>query len=215
MNIADLRQEYMRAGLSEAQADADPLRQFERWFEDALRAKLPLPNAMTLATVTPSGAPSARIVLLKGLEQGGFVFYTNYLSRKGRELERHAQACLVLLWSDLERQVRIDGTVQKVTVEESDAYYATRPLGARHSAWASAQSETVPSREILETAMAQTRARHGEKPPRPPHWGGYRVIPLEIEFWQGRSDRLHDRLRYRHSAGTKAGTSWTIERLSP
>ncbi|HVJ23609.1 MAG TPA: pyridoxamine 5'-phosphate oxidase [Burkholderiales bacterium] len=210
MNIADLRQEYMRAGLSEAQADADPLRQFERWFEDALRAKLPLPNAMTLATVTPSGAPSARIVLLKGLEQGGFVFYTNYLSRKGRELERNARACLVLLWSDLERQVRIDGTVQKVTVEESDAYYATRPLGARHSAWASAQSETVPSREILETAMAQTRARHGEKPPRPPHWGGYRVIPLEIEFWQGRSDRLHDRLRYR-----RADTSWTIERLSP
>jgi pyridoxamine 5'-phosphate oxidase len=204
----------MRAGLSEAQADADPLRQFERWFEDALRAKLPLPNAMTLATVTPSGAPSARIVLLKGLEQGGFVFYTNYLSRKGRELERNATACLVLLWSDLERQVRIDGTVQKVTVEESDAYYATRPLGARHSAWASAQSETVPSREILETAMAQTRARHGEKPPRPPHWGGYRVIPQQIEFWQGRSDRLHDRLRYRHSPENAGGT-WTIERLSP
>jgi pyridoxamine 5'-phosphate oxidase len=210
MNIADLRQEYMRAGLSEAQADADPLRQFERWFEDALRAKLPLPNAMTLATVTPAGAPSARIVLLKGLEQGGFVFYTNYLSRKGRELERNAQACLLLLWSDLERQVRIDGTVEKVTVEESDAYYATRPLGARHSAWASAQSEIVPSREILEKAMAQTRARHGEKPPRPPHWGGYRVIPQQIEFWQGRSDRLHDRLRY-----TRAGGAWTIERLSP
>jgi pyridoxamine 5'-phosphate oxidase len=210
MNIADLRQEYMRAGLSEAQADADPLRQFERWFEDALRAKLPLPNAMTLATVTPSGAPSARIVLLKGLEQGGFVFYTNYLSRKGRELERNAKACLVLLWSDLERQVRIDGTVQKVTSAESDAYYATRPLGARHSAWASAQSETVSSRETLEKAMADTKARHGENPSRPPHWGGYRVIPLEIEFWQGRSDRLHDRLRYR-----RAGTSWTIERLSP
>jgi pyridoxamine 5'-phosphate oxidase len=210
MNIADLRQEYMRAGLSEAQADADPLRQFERWFEDALRAKLPLPNAMTLATVTPSGAPSARIVLLKGLEQGGFVFYTNYLSRKGRELERNAKACLVLLWSDLERQVRIDGTVQKVTSAESDAYYATRPLGARHSAWASAQSETVSSRETLEKAMADTKARHGENPSRPPHWGGYRVIPLEIEFWQGRSDRLHDRLRYR-----RADTSWTIERLSP
>ena len=210
MNIADLRQEYMRAGLSETQADADPLRQFERWFEDALRAKVPLPNAMTLATVTPAGSPSARIVLLKGVEQGGFVFYTNYLSRKGRELERNAKACLLLLWSDLERQVRIDGTVEKVTSAESDAYYATRPLGARHSAWASAQSAAVVSRQVLETAMDEARRRHGEKPPRPPNWGGYRVIPQEIEFWQGRSDRLHDRLRYRRSA-----SSWTIERLSP
>jgi pyridoxamine 5'-phosphate oxidase len=211
MNIADLRQEYMRAGLSEAQADADPLRQFERWFEDALRAQLPLPNAMTLATVTPAGAPSARIVLLKGLEDGGFVFYTNYLSRKGRELERSAKACLLLLWSHLERQVRIDGTVEKVTSAESDAYYATRPLGARHSAWASAQSEKVPSREVLEKAMTEARARHGEKPTRPPHWGGYRVLPQEIEFWQGRSDRLHDRLAYRRQSD---GT-WLMERLAP
>jgi pyridoxamine 5'-phosphate oxidase len=210
MNIADLRQEYMRAGLSEAQADADPLRQFERWFEDALRAQLPLPNAMTLATVTPSGAPSARIVLLKGLEQGGFVFYTNYLSRKGRELERNAKACLLLLWSHLERQVRIDGTVEKVTSAESDAYYTTRPLGARHSAWASAQSEMVADRQVLERAMENARREHGDQPPRPPHWGGYRVIPQEIEFWQGRSDRLHDRLRYRRTAST-----WTIERLAP
>jgi pyridoxamine 5'-phosphate oxidase len=210
MNIADLRQEYMRAGLSEAQADADPLRQFERWFEDALRAQLPLPNAMTLATVTPSGAPSARIVLLKGLEQGGFVFYTNYLSRKGRELERNAKACLLLLWSHLERQVRIDGTVQKVTSAESDAYYTTRPLGARHSAWASAQSEPVVDRLVLERAMENARREQGDEPPRPPHWGGYRVIPHEIEFWQGRSDRLHDRLRYR-----RADSTWTIERLSP
>src|SRR5919107_2720984 len=162
MNIADLRQEYMRAGLSEAQADADPLRQFERWFEDALRAKLPLPNAMTLATVTPEGAPSARIVLLKGVEQGAFLFYTNYLSRKGRELERRAQACLLLLWSDLERQVRIDGVVQKVTSTESDAYYATRPLGARLSAWASAQSAPVASRATLETALTEARQRHGD-----------------------------------------------------
>ena len=210
MNIADLRQEYMRAGLSEAQADADPLRQFERWFEDALRAKLPLPNAMTLATVTPAGAPSARIVLLKGLEQGGFVFYTNYLSRKGRELERSARACLLLLWSDLERQVRVDGVVQKVTAAESDAYYATRPLGARLSAWASAQSEKVESRKVLETSMEDTKRRYGDAPPRPPHWGGYRVTPQEIEFWQGRADRLHDRLVYR-----RKGDSWTIERLSP
>jgi len=210
MKIADLRQEYMRAGLSEAQADADPLRQFERWFEDALRAKLPLPNAMTLATVTAAGAPSARIVLLKGVEQGGFVFYTNYLSRKGRELDRSARACLLLLWSDLERQVRIDGVVQKVTSAESDAYYATRPLGARLSAWASSQSEKVDSRRVLETSMEDTKRRYGETPPRPPHWGGYRVVPQEIEFWQGRADRLHDRLVYR-----RHGDSWVIERLSP
>jgi pyridoxamine 5'-phosphate oxidase len=210
MNIADLRQEYMRAGLSEAQADADPIRQFERWFEDALRAKLPLPNAMTLATVTPDGAPSARIVLLKGVEQGAFLFYTNYLSRKGRELEQRAQACLVLLWSDLERQVRIDGVVQKVTSAESDAYYATRPLGARLSAWASAQSATVATRKILEDAMEQARRQHGDQPPRPANWGGYRVVPQEIEFWQGRADRLHDRLRYR-----RKGDFWAIERLSP
>ena len=216
MNIADLRQEYMRAGLSEAQADADPIRQFERWFEDALRAKLPLPNAMTLATVTPEGAPSARIVLLKGVEQGAFLFYTNYLSRKGRELEQRAQACLVLLWSDLERQVRIDGVVQKVTAADSDAYYATRPLGARLSAWASAQSATVATRKILEDSMEKARRQHGDQPPRPANWGGYRVVPQAIEFWQGRADRLHDRLRYRRKDSLQAATaSWTIERLSP
>jgi pyridoxamine 5'-phosphate oxidase len=210
VNIADIRQEYMRAGLSEAQADADPIRQFERWFEDALRAKLPLPNAMTLATVTPEGAPSARIVLLKGVEQGAFLFYTNYLSRKGRELEQRAQACLVLLWSDLERQVRIDGVVQKVTAADSDAYFATRPLGARLSAWASAQSATVATRKILEDSMEKARRQHGDQPPRPANWGGYRVVPQAIEFWQGRADRLHDRLRYR-----RKGDIWTIERLSP
>jgi pyridoxamine 5'-phosphate oxidase len=210
MNIADLRREYMRSGLSEAQADADPIVQFRRWFEDAARAGVPLANAMTLATVTPSGAPSARIVLLKGVENGEFVFYTNYLSRKGRELEASASACLLILWSELERQVRIDGTVRKTTAGESDAYYASRPLGARLSAWASSQSEPVASRQQLESAMEAARRRHGENPPRPPHWGGYRVTPAAIEFWQGRSDRLHDRLVYRHVKG-----SWKIERLSP
>ncbi|HEX7217842.1 MAG TPA: pyridoxamine 5'-phosphate oxidase [Burkholderiales bacterium] len=210
MKIADLRQEYMRAGLTEAQADADPIRQFERWFGDALRAQLPLPNAMTLATVTPQGAPSARIVLLKGVENGAFLFYTNYLSRKGRELEASARACLLFLWSDLERQVRIDGTVTKVSAAESDTYYRSRPLGARLSAWASRQSDPVADRKVLESAMEEARRRHGEHPPRPPHWGGYRVEPDAIEFWQGRSDRLHDRLRYRRS-----GVSWKIERLSP
>jgi pyridoxamine 5'-phosphate oxidase len=210
VNIADIRQEYMRSGLTESQAERDPIRQFERWFQDALAAKVPLPNAMTLSTVTPEGAPSARIVLLKGVEEGGFVFFTNYLSRKGRELERRGAACLLFLWSDLERQVRIDGSVEKVPAAASDTYYATRPLGARLSAWASAQSEVVGDRTVLESAMAAAKERHGHNPPRPPHWGGYRVVPQEIEFWQGRSDRLHDRLRYR-----RHGNSWTIERLSP
>ena len=210
MNIANLRQEYMRAGLSEASADADPLRQFERWLEDAVRAGVPLANAMTLATVTDSGAPSARVVLLKAIEKGGFAFYTNYLSRKGRELERRPAACLVFLWSELERQVRIEGAVEKVTSSESDAYFAARPLGARHSAWASAQSERVSSRAVLEAAMAAARERYGDNPPRPPHWGGYRVAPQAIEFWQGRADRLHDRLLYK-----RAGSSWTLERLAP
>src|SRR5258706_6325575 len=164
MNIAELRQEYMRAGLSESGIDPDPLRQFELWFQDALRAKLPLPNAMTLATVSGSGAPSARIVLLKGVEQGGFAFYTNYRSRKGREMEARAAACLVFMWSDLERQVRVEGAVEKLAPRDSDEYYASRPLGARLSAWASAQSETVPSRATLEKALDEARRRHGENP---------------------------------------------------
>ena len=210
MNVAELRQEYMRAGLSEKDADPDPLRLFSVWLEDAVKAGLPLPNAMTLATVTPEGTPDARIVLLKGLERGAFAFYTSYTSRKARQLGTRPAACLVFQWSELERQVRIEGDVQKVSAAESDAYFASRPLGARLSAWASEQSAAVASRGVLESSMEEARRRHGDQPPRPPHWGGYRVIPRQIEFWQGRADRLHDRLLY-----TRDRAGWKIERLAP
>lgn len=210
MNVADLRQEYMRAGLAETDAHADPLAQFERWFRDAQAAGLPLVNATTLATVSASGAPTARVVLLKAVERDGFVFYSNYLSRKGRELAAQPLACLVFLWSELERQVRVEGRVDRVPAADSDAYYATRPLGARLSAWASAQSDTVASRADLERSLEAMRTRHGENPTRPPHWGGYRLLPEAVEFWQGRADRLHDRLLYR-----RAAEGWAIERLAP
>lgn len=200
----------MLGGLSEASADPDPFRQFERWMLDAIDAGLPLANAMTLATVSAQGTPDARAVLLKGVDDGGFVFYTNYLSRKGRQLEANRAACLVFLWSAIERQVRIEGTVEKIAAGESDAYFASRPLGARIAAWASAQSERVADRAALESALQQMRARHGDHPPRPPHWGGYRLTPSAIEFWQGRENRLHDRLLYR-----RAQSAWTIERLAP
>jgi pyridoxamine 5'-phosphate oxidase len=210
MKIADLRQEYMRAGLSEADAHPNPLRQFEHWFRDALAAGLPLPNAMTLATAKESGAPSARIVLLKDVEEESFVFYTNYQSAKGRELAARPEASLVFLWSELERQVRVEGRVERVSAQASDEYYASRPLGARLSAWASAQSDRVRDRRALEDALAAMSARFGEHPPRPAHWGGYRVIPAAVEFWQGRANRLHDRLLY-----TPADGGWKIERLAP
>ena len=209
MKLADLRQEYMRAGLAEADVLADPVAQFERWMQEAVAADLPLANAMTLATVE-DGAPDARVVLLKGVEDGAFVFYTNYLSRKGRQLAARPLACLVFLWAPLERQVRVEGRVEKVAAAESDAYFASRPAGARVSACASAQSEVVASREVLEDAVERVKRELGGHPPRPEHWGGYRVVPSRVEFWQGRENRLHDRLRYR-----RRGDAWTLERLAP
>ena len=200
----------MRTGLAEADAHADPLLQFERWFKDALAAQLPLANAMTLATVSPQGTPDARILLLKGMDDGGFVFYTNYQSRKGRQLASRPEACLVFLWTQLERQVRIEGKVKKVSETESEDYFRSRPVGARLSARASAQSSVVGGREILETEMKKQKAEHGENPPRPANWGGYRVMPSRIEFWQGRENRLHDRLLY-----TLVRGAWKIERLAP
>jgi pyridoxamine 5'-phosphate oxidase len=196
--------------LLEHEAPAEPLPLFERWYDDAVVAGLALPNAMTLATVGVDGRPGARVVLLKGIEDGGFVFYTNYESRKGRELARHAHAALVFHWAPLERQVRIEGDVTMLDAAASDAYFATRPLGSRHSALASPQSQVVPDRHWLEAQARSVAQRYPDHPPRPPHWGGYRVVPQAIEFWQGRSDRLHDRLVYRRRDGT-----WTRERLAP
>ena len=210
MRITDLRQEYMRAGLAEEDVAADPFKQFDRWFDEALRAELPLPNAMTLATATAEGRPSARAVLLKGVDADGFVFYTNYESRKGRELGLNPYASLVFLWTQLERQVRIEGVVEKVSAAESDEYFDSRPLGSRLGAWASAQSMPLPSRLTLVSKVAAIMLRYGTAPPRPPHWGGYRVRADAIEFWQGRLDRLHDRLLYTRKTG-----GWKIERLAP
>jgi pyridoxamine 5'-phosphate oxidase len=210
MNVAELRQEYMRAGLSETDAAREPAALFERWLREALAAELPLANAATLATASADGKPAARVVLLKGLAGDGFVFYTSYRSRKGRELEARPEACLVFLWSALERQVRVEGIVEKVTAADSDEYYVTRPLGARLSAWASEQSATVPDRKTLEDAFNAAAKRYRDAPPRPPHWGGYRLMPEAVEFWQGRADRLHDRLLYRRRAA-----GWTLERLAP
>ena len=205
----------MRAGLAEADALPDALLQFERWFKDALAADLPLANAMTLATVSPEGAPDARVVLLKGVEGGGFVFYTNYESRKGRQLASRPEACLVFLWAPLERQVRIEGRVEKVSAKESDTYFLSRPAGARLSAHASAQSEVVAGRSFLEAEVEKVKTLHGEDPPRPAHWGGYRVVPGRIEFWQGRENRLHDRLLYTSVDDSTGTGAWRIERLAP
>ena len=211
MSIADLRREYTKGGLTEAGADADPLRQFRIWFDQALVAGLYEPNAMTLATSTLEGAPSARIVLLKGFDERGFAFFTNYDSRKGRDLAVNPRAALVLYWAELERQVRIEGTVERVSEADSDAYHATRPRGSQLGAWTSWQSEVIADRGVLEERLREIEARFASGPaPRPPHWGGYRLVPEIIEFWQGRPNRLHDRLRYRRVEG-----AWVRERLAP
>jgi len=201
----------MRAGLDEASVAADPLLQFEGWFRAATDAGLYLPNALTLATADAAGIPCARAVLLKGHDSDGFVFYTNYLSRKGREFNTNPNACLLFSWEELQRQVRIEGTVAKVSGAESDEYFATRPLGSRLGAWASPQSEVLPDRAALETRLADATRRFGDAVPRPPHWGGYRLWPHTIEFWQGREDRLHDRIRYRRGENS----NWVIDRLAP
>ncbi len=205
-----MRNEYMRASLDEADAAADPLTQFQRWFDEAVRAELPTPNAMTLATVAADGAPGARIMLLKSADQHGFVFYTNYQSRKGRELAANPRAVLVFHWIELEREVRIEGAVEKTSAAESDDYFPSRPLGSRHAAIASPQSAVVANRAELETRFAEVANNQGDEPARPAQWGGYRLTPVAVEFWQGRRNRLHDRLLY-----TRTGERWTISRLAP
>ena len=212
--IAALRRDYKLASLDEADLHRSPLAQFASWFEQAQKAEVPEPNAMTLATVTPDGKPSARIVLLKGFDEDGFTFYTNYQSRKGLELTAHPYACLVFMWMELERQVRIEGPVTRVSAQESDAYFNVRPLDSRYGAWASPQSQVISSRQVLVDRQAQLRAELGEQPPRPEHWGGYRVQPERIEFWQGRSSRLHDRFRYQRPVADSTSL-WQLDRLAP
>ena len=208
--LADLRKSYERDEFDEASSNSDPLRQFQAWLEQAIRAGVPEPNAMTLATVGADGRPSTRVVLIKGVDERGLVWFTNYESRKGRELAGNPFAALQFHWVELERVVRIEGRVEFASAEESDRYYASRPLDSRIGAWASPQSQPISSRAVLVANAAKAAARHGLNPGRPPHWGGYRLVPDRWEFWQGRRSRLHDRVRYNLEA-----EGWARQRLAP
>jgi pyridoxamine 5'-phosphate oxidase len=214
--VADLRRNYARASLDEGDVDADPVVQFRRWFQEAKAAKVVEPNAVVLATAGADGAPDARTVLLKGADARGFAFYTDYRSAKARELDENPRAALVFWWAELERQVRVVGRAERVPRDESAAYYATRPRGSQMGAWTSRQSSVLPDRGALERAYAEVEARFadGRPVPLPEHWGGYRVVPDALEFWQGRPSRLHDRIRYRRGEGDGGG-AWVRERLSP
>ena len=210
MNLSELRTDYKMASLDESDVAPTPFKQFDKWFGDAIKAEVPEPNAMTLATCDALGRPSARIVLIKGVDDRGMIFFTNYQSHKGQDLAANNRAALLFFWPELERQIRIEGRVETVSAADSDAYYQSRPVLSRIGAWASPQSQVLPSRTDLEARFAAFAAEHGENPPRPAHWGGYRVVPNFFEFWQGRRSRLHDRICYRLTEG-----NWKLERLAP
>ena len=209
-SIADLRRDYARETLDEHDVASDPIEQFGRWFNEALQAELVDPNAMVLATASSAGRPAARTVLLKGYDRRGFVFFTNYDSRKGHEVHENPQASLLFVWLELERQIRIEGNVERTSEEESDRYYLSRPVDSRLGAWASPQSRPMRDRRAIEERFEEARRTHGDDPARPPYWGGYRLVPDCLEFWQGRASRLHDRIQYRLE-----NNRWVIERLAP
>ncbi|MFZ6648575.1 pyridoxamine 5'-phosphate oxidase [Undibacterium sp. TJN25] len=211
MSLADLRKDYKQASLSENEVADDPVTQFTRWFEQATQANVPEPNAMSLATAASDGRPSSRIVLIKGVDERGFCWFTDYDSKKGNDIATNPQAALLFHWVELERQVRIEGRVEKLSGQESDAYFHSRPLGSRQSASASAQSQPIENRTALEAKLADVVARYADQPPRPDHWGGYRLVPDRLEFWQGRSSRLHDRIVYTRNADN----TWSLSRLQP